>query len=545
MAGRSGKRVVIGGRLAWLLLLWACLSPLVAIGQQLDAMSLDRWKLLRETERYQLQIAEKYYRDKNFKVAADEYEKYLSLYERSDAAPYAQLKWSLCQVALRRSNTAIKEGFQSVVDYWPDSDDAVAAAYYIGSTYQGMGRIPDAKRAYRAALENHGKHLVAAYSAKGLVDIAIIEKDDKTILAMNRHLTFKVQRNKSNRAICQSASQQLAVHFFREAAFVEAVKSLATTYAEGEGLVDHIMYYLRTPLSQLCAVESSAKGDKLASIAIVYFRKHVPAANDDDSKRVGRKYWLHIAAVHAIAGHETEVPKTYDQIAKLYGNDDETLSRLAEWYKSQKNYDQARQVYRRFQDKINGLNQVAYSYRQQSKLDLAVTAYRQLIGLDQDKPLRWKAEIGATYRSFGKYEQAITTYEQLVVEDIGEEQKWRWAIATAYQDWGKYAEAIAHYRQSTAFPQNYKNMASCHRKLKQHSQAILLYNQVATDEPSAPWAMLQIGYTQEEAGQKEQAIRSFQVVCKRFPKDRYASQAHAHLQNKYKISVTLGGAKDK
>ncbi|HIM29874.1 MAG TPA: tetratricopeptide repeat protein, partial [Planctomycetes bacterium] len=138
----------------------------------------------------------------------------------------------------------------------------------------------------------------------------------------------------------------------------------------------------------------------------------------------------------------------------------------------------------------------------------------------------------------------IATYEQLVTEDVEKEQSWRWQIATAYQDWGKYAEAIANFRQCTNFPENYKNMAWCHRKLKQQKQAILLYNQVATHEPSAPWAILQIGYTQEEAGQKEQAIKTFQVVCKRFPKDGHASQAHAHLQNKYKISVTLGGGKD-
>jgi tetratricopeptide (TPR) repeat protein len=545
MAGRSKKRILNSNRLRWLFILLTCLSPLTAIGQQLDSMSLDRWKLLRETERYQLQIAEKYYREKNYKVAADEYEKYLSLYERSNAAAYAQLKWSLCQVALRRSNTAIKEGFQSVMDYWPDSDDAVAAAYYIGSTHQGMGRMPDAKRAYRAVLEKYGEHLVAVYSAKGLADIATIEKDEKTILAMNRHLTFQVDRNRTNSKICQTASQQLAVHFFYRAAFDDAVKSLATTYTEGEPLVDHVMSYLRTPLSQLCAdSKSAAKGEKLATIAILYFRKQVPTAIDDEAKRVGRKFWLHIAAVHALARHENEVPKIYDQIAKLYGNDDETLTRFAEWYKSQKNYGEARQVYRRFQDKINGLNQVAYSYRQESKIDPAVAAYRQLMGLDQDNPLRWKAEIGATYRSFRKYEEAIATYEQLVTEDVEKEQSWRWQIATAYQDWGKYTEAIANFRQCTNFPENYKNMAWCHRKLKQQKQAILLYNQVATHEPSAPWAILQIGYTQEEAGQKEQAIKTFQVVCKRFPKDGHASQAHAHLQNKYKISVTLGGGKD-
>ena len=75
------------------------------------------------------------------------------------------------------------------------------------------------------------------------------------------------------------------------------------------------------------------------------------------------------------------------------------------------------------------------------------------------------------------------------------------------------------------------------------AEAIVLYNQVAGgDASSAPWAMLQIAYTREEAGENEPAILAFQQVCKRFPKDQHASIAHAHLQQKYKISVTLGGA---
>ena len=68
-----------------------------ATAARLDEMSLDRWKKLREVERYQLKIAEKYYGEKKWKVALAEYEKYLTLYEDSEGAPYSQLKWSLCQ----------------------------------------------------------------------------------------------------------------------------------------------------------------------------------------------------------------------------------------------------------------------------------------------------------------------------------------------------------------------------------------------------------------------------------------------------------------
>ena len=61
-------------------------------------------------------------------------------------------------------------------------------------------------------------------------------------------------------------------------------------------------------------------------------------------------------------------------------------------------------------------------------------------------------------------------------------------------------------------------------------------SQVMTDHPKA---------VDEFKGGKENAIKWFQHTCKLYPKNSRASQAHAHLQNKYKISVTLGGANEK
>jgi len=75
------------------------------------------------------------------------------------------------------------------------------------------------------------------------------------------------------------------------------------------------------------------------------------------------------------------------------------------------------------------------------------------------------------------------------------------------------------------------------------STATVISSAVGSHAPSAPWGLLQIAYTREEAGQKEQAIKAFQQVCAKFPDDGHAAQAHAHLQTKYKISVTLGGSK--
>ena len=100
------------------------LVPLFDISQPTLSHHL---KKLREAERYQLNIAEKYYRAADYKVAMTEYEKFLRLYEKSEGAAYAQLKWSLCLVQRRQQNTAIRDGFQSIMDYWPDSPEAIAS----------------------------------------------------------------------------------------------------------------------------------------------------------------------------------------------------------------------------------------------------------------------------------------------------------------------------------------------------------------------------------------------------------------------------------
>jgi TolA-binding protein len=87
-------------------------------------------------------------------------------------------------------------------------------------------------------------------------------------------------------------------------------------------------------------------------------------------------------------------------------------------------------------------------------------------------------------------------------------------------------------------------MAACHRQLKEPNEAIVLYNQIKVVDNAAAEATLQIGFTYEEAKEKEKAIRTFQLTCKRFPKTEQASKAHAHLQNGYNINVTLGGAEE-
>lgn len=524
----------------------ACLllGPLIVRADELNELPLDAWKQLREVERYQLQIAEKYWREQNYKVAASEYEKFMELYESSTGAPYAQLKWSLCEVQLRQQNTAIKEGFQSVIDYWPDSPQATAAKYYIGQTQKEIGRLKEAKATLKDVVAKHPQHLVAVFALRDLIDITTVENDVPARVELWKKLTFDFKRTRDSNGACVQASQQLAAHWFREGAFDDAVKSLATTYDPMQ-LPMQVDAYVRTPISEFTgAAESKAKGDKLADQAIAWMQRAVPAdQSTPEAKQLARQVLFCVADLYSVARRVEQVPAAYEAILKNASPDDEALGRLAAWWKTQTNYDKARETYRRFADAPMGLGQVANSFREQAKYDEAIQAYQQVAAQDNERRITWKSELALTYRYAKKWPEAVAVYEELVKDDTANPNRWRWEVAMTYRDSGNYPQAIGNFRQCTNFPENYQQMAWCHRQAKQHNEAVTLYQQIAGGSQShAPWAMLQIAYTREEAGQKEPAIAAFQQVCKKFPKDSHASVAHAHLQQQYKISVTLGGA---
>lgn len=475
----------------------------------MEQMSIEAFSKLREVERHQIKIAEKYYLKGEYKVAANEYEKFLTLYESSTGAPYAQLMWSHCQFELRRVNTAIREGFQSVIDYWPDSREAVYSAYLIGKSYKSMGEIKPAQKAYAKVLEDHPKDIVTVLSKLDLLDIARIQKDEETTMNLWKDLAYETKRTKQNWQYCANIANQLARHHLYKGDYDDGVKALETNY-KGNDLKYRIYQNCLNPISHLTGnAATKKKGLDIASKTISLIQEQMPLDIKEEKKQAV-EMWYRIANVYGYSRRPEEVMKTYKKMVEVFGKDDTLLGRMAEWHKGRKERDEARRIYGQFEDQVKGQSNIA--------------------GM-------WKEE--------GKYDRAIPIYTDLMKLDADNADNWQWAIADCYKDWRKYKEAIQSYRQTSKMPGSYQMMAWCHRRLKQYTEALVLYNQIIGSHPSSSsWAKLEIARTYEEAGKKTTAIKAFQKVCKDHPKSGHASQAHAHLQNKYKITVTLGGAKD-
>lgn len=522
-------------------------SPIgAAQGAKLGEMSLERWAKLREAERYQLNIAEKYWRDKKYDVAMSEYEKFLTLYERSEGASYAQLKWSMCLVQLRKLNTAIKDGYQTVIDYWPDSPEAVEAAYRIGAAYKDMGEMRPAKKAYAEVITKYPEDSIAALARFDLVDIAGIEGDTATKLKLLRELTFDTQRTRETENECARASRDLASLYFTQGAFDQGKESLATTYNETQ-LPAQVLNYCSSPLRNMVALDADrAKGHKMADQIVSFLRESMPEdLTDETQEKHAKDLWYSMATVESWAGRPDKVPPLYEQMVKVFGVDDDILGHLAGWQQSQGDYVQARATYGRFKDAIAGQDKIAGTWIAEKKFDQAVSIYQRLAGEDADNAPQWLMKVASTYREAKKLNEAVGVYQQLISEDPTNAPKYQWLIAYTYEEFNKFAEAIKVYQTcGDRYPENYQRMAHCHRQVKQQKQALILYHALLAEDNLAPWAQLQIGYTYREDGQKEKAILAFQRVCEKFPTTSYASQSHAFLQNEYKINVTLGGAKN-
>ena len=539
--------------------------------QQIDVKTFEK---MREVERYQIKIAEKHFLKGSFKIALAEYEKFLTLYEKSAGAPYAQLMWSHTMMKLKKPKTALREGFQSVIDYWPESLEATIASYCMGDAYRTMGEIKDAQKCFRFLIKEYPGHELAMRARQDLLYYARLHEDMEERLTLLNELTFIVERNENSRDDCVKACHELAeLHCFAQK-LEQGKKALSTTYS-GTKLFEQVYNLsVKTMKHLLGDQKTRIAALKLGDQLIMTLRNEASVRTE-----LASQFLYQAADLNTTLGRHSDTMKIYREIGDRFGMNDSLRERMAQWYKSRDRRNEARKIYSEFEDQLTGLKNLAAMSLEEKKVAAAISIYREMIKIDEDNSVEYLLNIASCYESQPDWEKAIACYRQIIkidkdnsvkylltiagcyktqsnwdkaiacyreiIEIDGENSgEYLWSIAECHETQLDWKNAIACYRQIDRFPANYFAMANCHRKLKEQQEAITLYNQIKIVEKSAPEASLQIGFTYEEAQDKEKAIRTFQLTCKRYPKSGQASKAHAHLQNKYNINVTLGGTEE-
>ena len=507
----------------------------------LEQIEVNTFGSLRQIERYQLKAAERFYIRGEFAAAAAEYEKFITLYETSGGAPYAQLMWSHCQVKQRKVYTGIRDGFQSVIDYWPESNEAKLASYLIGQSYKNIGELKKAEIAYSKTISAHSADHIAVLSKWDIAEIAKTQKNDKKLVQIWNDLVFKTKQNKQNLPYMTKAGQSLAKHQFSKPDFKSAHKVLSELF-ENDELSDAIYQNAKDAVSHLCKQPSTkSSGEQLANQVITILMDDAIDAEKEKLPELFRR----MARIHERAGRDLEILKTYESLAKRVGMSDSIRGSLASWHQAMKRYPKAREIFGQYNNKIEGLKKIASVWITQKKPDEAIRVYDRLAKTAPDQLSEWRQSVAEILTSIGKYDEAIEIYRELITIAPKKTGEWQWTIGEIYEDTDRLKLAILAYRQSDNYPKAYFQMAKCHRRLREHTEALTLYHQALATESAAPDATLAIGYTYEEQEDKKNAIKWFQRTCKQYPRSKNASRAHAHLQKEYGISVTLGGSKEK
>ena len=517
-------------------------SPLIAAKLTwLEQIEVNTFGELSQVERYQLKTAERFYTKGEYAAAAAEYEKFITLYETSAGAPYAQLMWSHCQIKQRKVYTGIRDGFQTIIDYWPDSTEAMLASYLIGQSYKSIGELKKAEIAYGKAVNSHPEKHIAILSKWDIAEIAKIQKNEKRLIQVWTDLVFESKQDKKNLPYLTKVAQSLAKHHFAKPDFDDALKTLVHMFEE-HNLSDAIYQNSKDAVSYLCKSDNTkVAGEKLADQVIGIIMDESIEANEEDLPELFRR----MARIHERAGRDLEIIKTYEALAMRIGMSDAIRTSLAGWHRTRDRYPKAREIYASFDNKIDGLKHIASVWIDQKQPGQAIHIYDRLAKLAPDQLPELRQAVAEIYSSIGEHDKAIEVYLELITLAPSQAGKWHWTIGGIYEDTKRLRLAIRAYRQSDNYPKAYFQMAKCHRNLNEFTEALTLYHQALATESTAPDATLAIGYTYEEQENKKNAIKWFQRTCKLFPSSRNASRAHAHLQKEYGISVTLGGSKEK
>ncbi|WP_439631766.1 tetratricopeptide repeat protein [Gemmata sp.] len=536
-------------------LLLGAVAAADAAGPRDHQMDLKRWEKLKEAERFQLTAADRLYNAHQFKAAADEYEKFLKLYETSEGAPYAQLKYSHCLVSLRKQNAAIKDGYQTLLDYFPDSPEAPIAAILIAQTYREIGDIKPAKKAYAKAITAYPAHVAAVWARLDLAAIAEKENDAETRVNLLRQLTFDVERKGGAAEPCVNAARQYTQIVFHAGNFDEGLKALSTTCGEAQ-LVPHLMEGHHGGLPQVVHALTGSmdeatrkRGEKLADASCGWLKaRSAELLKDEKTKPLGVAAWYAVAGVRHAARQPDKEKAVYDEIVAALGADDNALGHLAQWYKNNQKREEARATYAKFKDAVAGKAAIAASYDEETprQTDKAVAIYRELAADAATAP-KWLAAAAWSYRQGGKPDPAIAMYRELLTADAKNAAEYHFQIAETLYYAHRWKECITAYRGTDRYPHNYQHMAAAHRQLKEYDEAMALYRQViasSMDKNLSASMYWEISQTQEAAGKKEDAIKTLKFICSTFPKTGHGSHAHARLNEVYKIPVTLGGDKD-
>ena len=167
---------------------------------------------------------------------------------------------------------------------------------------------------------------------------------------------------------------------------------------------------------------------------------------------------------------------------------------------------------------------------QQSKLDEAIAAYRQAVGLAPDLAATY-SNLGNALKDQGRLEEAIAAYRKAVSikPDLAEAHS---NLGNALREQGRLDEAVLAYRRAIGikpdYAEAYSNLGVTLADQGKLDEAVAAYRQAVGVEPDLASAYSNLGNALKDQGKLEEAIAAYRKAVSINPD---LAEAHSNLGN--------------
>ena len=311
---------------------------------------------------------------------------------------------------LKKPKTALRDGFQSVIDYWPESHEATVAAYCIADAYRthgrgqgGPGRLPFPHQGipgsrHRGPLARRPAPLRPAPPGRGGTPRP----------AQRSHLSGQTHRGLESQPASTPAANSPSSTSSPSGSTRERRPSPPPTPARSSS----------TPFtacpprpSATCSRNpppgpppSSSADQLLATLRAETIER---PELDEGPPLPRRRPQRHPRPPRPTRG------SIYEEIGERFGRDDDLLGRMAEWCKQRDKRDEARRIYGEFKDVVAGRKNIAAMFLEEGKVAEAIEVFRKLIEIDGDHAGDYLWSIAGCYEKLSDWKKAIATYRQI------------------------------------------------------------------------------------------------------------------------------------
>lgn len=540
--GEPTARIVCTSALTRVVLAVCILFSTIAVA----GLDGERYKKLTEDERYQMNQAQRLFNAGNYIAAQNEFEKYIALFEDSDANSYVQYMIGECQRRRKNRYQAIKD-FTGVLDYFPDSPDAPAAIFGIAVCRQDNGEVTQAMQLYEQMEKKYPDYIDTSIALWKLAEF-----DGKRGRQESRHQritriveNFKYadlrRRSKESRETYKRAVWHVVWANLSKNDAVAAAEALQKFYSRRNAVwwVAHNTYHRGVSLKRQGRAKDAKKWLLMARNTYATYVKEFP--NERNTKEAMAMIARSVGEAGDLQGALAEFAKYFE----VYPDDDDGRVQVGRTLEQWGMFEKARAEYAKMRNKWRGYMEIARSFEREKKLDDMALAYDAALDALPKNAAATRWETFRSYERLRKYDKCLEVLTILATQHPGHAREANYRIGGFRQRRGEYTKAIQAYRTSEKEPDSLYRIGECQTSLGKYKQARQTYQQIMGFFKGQEGRALQrIVGVYEAEGNSTGAIKTLKLICDRYPKGQESSWAHQRLETRYAIPYTGGGVKE-